>query len=118
ALDDAQLVDLMEAAEEVGLDALVEVHDVDEAQRAVASGAEIIGVNNRDLTDFTVDLATAEKVAPVIADVPVTIAESGIFVGSDARRMADAGYDAVLVGEALVRAEDPTALLHELRGVG
>lgn len=115
ALDDAQLTDLIGSAAEVGLDALVEVHDTEEARRAVDAGAEIVGVNNRDLRDFSVDLATAEKVAPLLADVEVTVAESGIFVGADAKRMAAAGYDAVLVGEALVKAEDPAALIEELR---
>lgn len=115
ALDDERLSLLLGAAAEAGLDALVEVHTVDEAERAVGSGAPIVGVNNRDLTDFHVDLATSEKLAPLLADVPVTVAESGIFGADDVRRLAAAGYDAVLVGEALVKSDDPAALLQQLR---
>jgi indole-3-glycerol phosphate synthase len=117
-LDQDELAELLGIAGEAGLDALVEVHDADEAQAAVAAGAEIVGVNNRNLADFSVDLATAEKLAPLLAEVPVTVAESGIFTGADAARMATAGYDAVLVGEALVRAADPAALVSELRVAG
>lgn len=115
-LDRYELASLLAVSAEAGLDPLVEVHDAAEAHIAVDVGAEIVGVNNRDLTDFTVDLATAEAVAPLLAEVPVTIAESGIFTGADAARMAAAGYDAVLVGEALVRAPDPTTLVREMRG--
>lgn len=118
ALDDDRLGHLLEIAGEAGLDALVEVHTAEEAKRAVGSGALIVGVNNRDLNDFQVDLATSEKLAPVLADVAVTVAESGIFGMDDARRLAAAGYDAVLVGEALVKANDPAALVRELRSVG
>jgi indole-3-glycerol phosphate synthase len=117
-LDREGLTDLLAVTKEAGLHALVEVHDADEAEVALSAGAEIVGVNNRNLADFTVDLATAEKVAPLLADVPVTVAESGVFTGADAARMAAAGYDAVLVGEALVRAPDPAALVRELGGAG
>lgn len=115
ALDDSRLRRLIEVAAEAGLDALVEVHTPDEAARAVDAGAAFVGVNNRDLHTFDVDLATAEKIAPLLEGVAVTVAESGIFGPDDARRMADAGYDAVLVGEALVKADDPAALLASLR---
>lgn len=115
-LDRDELASLLAVCAEAGLDPLVEVHDAAEARIAVDAGARIVGVNNRDLTDFSVDLATAEAVAPLLAEVPVTIAESGIFTGADAARMAAAGYDAVLVGEALVKAPDPAALVREMRG--
>lgn len=115
ALDDDDLRALIATASEAGMEALVEVHTIDEAKRAVASGATLVGVNNRDLGDFNVDLGTAEAIAPHLADVPVTVAESGIFGADDASRMAAAGYDAVLVGEALVRSDDPAALVGELR---
>lgn len=115
ALDDAELKALLAVADDAGLDALVEVHTVAEAHRAVGTGARVVGVNNRNLADFTVDLATAEKIAEVLGGVEVTVAESGIFTGADSARMRDAGYDAVLVGEALVTAPDPTALVTELR---
>lgn len=116
ALDDAELGALLAAAGDAGIAALVEVHDADEARRAVEAGASIVGVNNRDLSDFSIDLATAEAIAPLLAGVPVKIAESGIFNAGDASRMAAAGFDAVLVGEALVKAPDPAALVAELRG--
>ena len=116
-LDDRELVALQETAAEAGVDALVEVHTEVEARRALAAGARIVGVNNRNLGDFTVDLATAERIASLLNDVEVTVAESGIFTAADSARMRDAGYDAVLVGEALVRASDPRALVRSLRGV-
>lgn len=116
ALDQDVLVELLGTAEEVGLDVLVEVHDEDEAERALDAGAVIVGVNNRDLTTFDVDLATAERIAPMLEGVRVRVAESGIFDGSDARRMEAVGFDAVLVGEALVRADDPEGLIRSLRG--
>lgn len=115
ALDDTDLRGLLDTTAEAGLAALVEVHTPDEARRAVAAGAELVGVNNRDLNDLTVDLATAETLAPVLAEVDVKVAESGIFTVADATRMAEAGYDAVLVGEALVKADDPEGLVRELR---
>ena len=116
-LDDATLAGLHSEATDVGLAALVEVHSEEEARRALGIGAEIIGVNNRDLTTFETDLSTAERIAPMLADVPVTVGESGIHTGADAARMAKAGYDAVLVGESLVRSGDPAVLIRELRGV-
>jgi indole-3-glycerol phosphate synthase len=113
-LTDAELSEFLAVAMDAGLDALVEVHDGAEAHRAVTAGARIVGVNNRDLATFTVDLATAELLAELISDVPIRVAESGIFERADARRMAEAGYQAVLVGEALVRASDPAALVADL----
>jgi indole-3-glycerol phosphate synthase len=116
-LDDETLTALYETAREADLAALVEVHSEAEAERALEIGADIIGVNNRDLTTFHTDLATAERIAPMLSSVPVKVGESGIHNGGDAARMAAAGYDAVLVGESLVRAGDPAALLAELRAV-
>jgi indole-3-glycerol phosphate synthase len=118
AVDQERLHSLLAEAAAAGLEALVEVHNAAEAERARAAGARIIGVNNRDLADFTVDLATAEAVASTLADVPVRVAESGIHGAADAARMASAGYHAVLVGEALVRSADPAALVAELRRAG
>ncbi|WP_273888421.1 indole-3-glycerol phosphate synthase TrpC [Rubrobacter naiadicus] len=92
-------------AGELGLAALVEVHDEREASLALEAGAGIVGVNNRDLRDFSVDLATTERLAPLLGDV-VLVAESGVREVADARRLRDAGADAVLVGEAAVR--DPS----------
>lgn len=115
-LDDVAAAELLAAAGEAGLDALVEVHTEAEAERAMALGASIVGVNNRDLTTFEVDLATSERLAPILGGAAARIAESGVHTAADAARLRDAGYDAVLVGESLVRAEDPGGLLAALRG--
>ncbi|HSJ34016.1 MAG TPA: indole-3-glycerol phosphate synthase TrpC [Acidimicrobiia bacterium] len=118
ALGREELGGLLEVCRQAGVDALVEVHDADEVAVALAAGAEIVGVNNRNLADFTVDLATSEHLAPLLADVAVTVSESGISTAADAARMRAAGFNAVLVGEALVRSPDPAALVRELRGDG
>lgn len=116
ALDDATFAACLATATGLGMDAIVEVHTEAEARRAVASGARIVGVNNRDLSTFRTDLAVAEAIAPIIADAPVRIAESGVSTVEGAARMAAAGYDAILVGEALVRHPDPAAFVRGLRG--
>ena len=115
-LDDATLVDLAASAAETGMAALVEVHTADEARRAVDAGAAVIGVNNRDLASFRVDLGTAERLRPVLGDAAVTVAESGVSSPVAAERMRRAGYDAVLVGEAAVRSGDPQAFVASLLG--
>ena len=107
ALDDAELATLHDLAVEVGIDALVEVHDEAEVDRALAVGATLIGVNQRDLVTFEVDTERAVRVAPCIPDDVVRVAESGIRGPADAARLADAGYHAVLVGESLVTSGDP-----------
>jgi indole-3-glycerol phosphate synthase len=91
-------------AAELGLAALVEVHDEAELERALAAGARIVGVNNRDLATFTTDLATTERLAPRVPAECVLVGESGIREVADVARLAAAGADAVLVGEALMRA--------------
>jgi indole-3-glycerol phosphate synthase len=118
ALDDAELRDFAELAASLGLDALVEVHDGAEVDRALAIGADIVGVNQRDLVTFAVDTDRAERLVSRLPDGVVRVAESGITGGDDARRLAAAGYDAVLVGEHLVRSGDPAAAVRELRGAG
>jgi indole-3-glycerol phosphate synthase len=115
AMDVPQLTHLLEATRDAGLYALVEAHNEEDVDEALAAGATIIGVNNRDLATFDVDLATAEALAEMLAGVDVTVGESGIHGPADAERMARAGYDAVLVGESLVRSPDPAALIRELR---
>jgi indole-3-glycerol phosphate synthase len=114
ALDDAELADLHALALEVGLDALVEVHDEAELDRAVAVGASLVGVNQRDLVTFDVDRARAERVASAMPDDVVRVAESGIGGPADAARLAAAGFHAVLVGESLVTAPDPAAAVTAL----
>ncbi len=107
ALDQPALVSLIERAESIGLTPLVEVHDEDEVKRAVDAGAKIIGVNARNLKDLKVDRTTFDRVAPEIPDHIVKIAESGVRGPHDLIAYANAGADAVLVGESLVTGKDP-----------
>lgn len=116
ALSDAELRALHATAREQGLDALVEVHDERELERALALGADLIGVNSRDLRTFQVDLATAIALAPRIPANVVKVAESGIKTPEDLRLLRSAGYSAFLIGETLMKAEDPGAALARLRG--
>lgn len=98
-----------------GCDALVEVHDEQELERAIAGGATIIGVNNRDLRDFRVDLATSERLSARMPEDTVRVAESGIRTRADVQRLRAAGFHAFLVGEALLRQSDRAAAVRELR---
>lgn len=118
ALDDAELADFHQLASELGLDALVETHDEAEVERALATGAGLIGVNQRDLVTFEVDTERAIRVGRSLPAHVVRVAESGVGGPSDAHRLAAAGYHAVLVGEALVRSGDPGAAVAALRAVG
>jgi len=118
ALDDTELASLHDLAVEIGIDALVEVHDEAEVDRALAVGATLIGVNQRDLVTFEVDTERAVRVAPCIPDDVVRVAESGIRGPADAARLADAGYHAVLVGESLVTSGDPAEAVAALRSAG
>lgn len=117
ALDDDELARFAGLAARAGLDALVEAHDAEEAERALAAGASVVGVNQRDLRTFEV---STERAAAVVASLPggvVAVLESGLETRADVERAAAAGADAVLVGEALVRAPDPAALLGALASV-
>ena len=116
ALDDDELRRLAALSAELGLAALVEVHDDDELERALSAGARLVGVNQRDLRTFAVDHERACALAARIPAGVTAVAESGIRDADDARRLADAGYDAILVGETLVRAEDRGAALRSLVG--
>jgi indole-3-glycerol phosphate synthase len=111
----AELAGLRERARSLGLDALVEVHDHAELEAALASGADLVGVNNRDLRSFEVDLATTERLADEVPDAVVLVAESGIHSPDDIARLEAAGADAFLVGEALMREADLGAALRKLR---
>ena len=115
ALDDDQLAGFHELAVSIGLAVLVEAHDQREVERAIAVGARIVGVNQRDLVSFAVDTDRAVRVAGAIPEGVVRVAESGITGPADVQRLADAGYDAVLVGEHLVTSGDPAAAVRELR---
>ena len=114
ALDDADLRALLAEARSAGLDALVEVHDRPELDRALDAGARVVGVNNRDLKTLSVTLETAISLSPHIPDDVVAVAESGIRTGPDIRRLRDAGYDAFLVGEHLMSAPEPGGALRAL----
>lgn len=115
ALSDEELAHLHTTAHDLGLDALVEVHDEDELQRALAVGATLVGVNQRDLHSFEVDTERAVRVAGAIPKGVVAVAESGITGVNDAHRCAAAGYRAVLVGEHLVRAANRAKAVQDLR---
>ena len=115
ALDDGELRDFHQLALELGLDALVEAHDESEVERALAVGATLIGVNQRDLVTFEVDQRRAVSVANAIPDGVVAVAESGIGGPEDLLPLFAAGYRAALIGETLVRSGDPTAAVAAMR---
>jgi indole-3-glycerol phosphate synthase len=113
-LADDVLAQCLDAAERVGIDAVVEVHDEDETRRAVAHGARCIGVNNRDLRSLTTDLSTFARLRALIPGDVVCVAESGVRGADDVRRLVGEGADAVLVGETLMRSADPAAACRAL----
>lgn len=118
ALNDAEIFMLHAAAQAAGLDALFEIHNEPDLERAVAHKAKIIGVNNRDLAVFTTDLAISERLIPQFPDGVIAVSESGIFSDTEAARARAAGAHAVLVGEALMKAPDTDALLREIATAG
>ena len=115
ALTDEEIGLLRAAAAAAGLDALFEIHDEPELSRALRHGARLVGVNNRDLASFKTDLAISERLIPLLPREIVAVSESGIVTGADAARARAAGAHAVLVGEALMKAPDATALIAEIR---
>ncbi len=114
ALEPRQLKDLVALTKSRGIAGLVEVHDEAETAAALEAGARAIGVNHRDLKTFAVDLSLTERLRKLVPREVVLVAESGIHSAADARRMREAGADAILVGEALMRAADPAAVIREL----
>jgi indole-3-glycerol phosphate synthase len=117
ALDDEQLASLRLLAEdELQMDALVEVHTADEMQRAVSCGAKLIGVNNRNLRTFAVSLDVSAECLAAAPPDSIVISESGLRKHAELRRLHDAGFHAFLIGEALMRAEDPGKALSDLIG--
>ena len=116
-LDPVLLRDLRAMIHEMGMTALVEVHDEWEVEAALEAGASLVGVNNRDLTVFRTDLAVTERLAPYVPGEVLLVSESGIGDGDDVARVAAAGADAVLVGEALVRSGSPGRLVEEMAAV-
>jgi indole-3-glycerol phosphate synthase len=116
ALDPVELADFHQLATQIGLDVLVEIHDEAELEVALGANATLIGVNQRDLVTFQVDHQRAVRMASVIPDHAIKVAESGVRGPDDARSLRDAGYHALLVGETLVTSADPSATIRSLRG--
>ena len=116
ALEDKDLRELIELSNRLQIAALVEVHSEEEVARALDSGAGIIGINNRDLRTFEVDLETSLRLRTSIPRGCLTVSESGISAPADLKRLADAGFDAVLIGERLITQSNPGRALSELLG--
>lgn len=114
-LNEEQLRKYLAICEQLGLDALVEAHDEQEVQLALRAGARIIGVNNRNLKDFTVDMENSRRLRALVPPEVLFVAESGVRNAEDVRRLKSIGVDAVLIGEALMRAPDVAGLLRELK---
>jgi indole-3-glycerol phosphate synthase len=115
-MDGKTLEAYLERCEELGIAALAETHDEAEIRTAAAAGAKIIGVNNRNLKDFTVDFDNAARLRDRIPADCVYVAESGVKTPEDMARLRKIGADAALIGEALMRADDPAAMLRQLKG--
>ena len=115
-LDEPTLAHFLAICEEAGLDALVEAHDETEVRRAVTAGARIIGVNNRNLADFTVDFNNSMRLRGLVPADVLFVTESGIRTADDIALLASHNVDAVLIGETLMRAQDKRAMLDELKG--
>lgn len=113
-----EVAPMLAYARDLGLDALVEVHDADELALAADAGADLVGINNRDLRDLSIDLATTENLARSAPTGALLVGESGIETAADAQRMAAAGCQAILVGTALMRGPDPDAAIAVFRRAG
>ena len=114
-MDERTLAAYLEHCEELGIAALVETHDEEEIRKAVSAGAKIIGVNNRNLKDFSVDFGNAARLRDRIPPECIYVAESGVRTPEDVQRLRQIGADAALIGETLMRAEDPAETLKSLR---
>jgi anthranilate synthase/indole-3-glycerol phosphate synthase/phosphoribosylanthranilate isomerase len=117
SLDDSTLAQLLDFSRELGMEPLVEVNNAEEMRRALDSGATVIGINNRDLRDFNVDLGTTDRLAGMVNGGVLLAALSGIGTRADVERFEATGAGAVLVGESLMLADDPAAKIGELRGI-
>ena len=115
-LPEEQIREYLKLCDRLGLSALVEAHDEDEIKIALASGARVIGVNNRNLKDFTVDTDNSRRLRELVPEDVVFVSESGVKDASDVAKLKDIGVDAVLIGETLMRAYDKKAKLIELKG--
>ena len=116
-LDDKQLKNFISTCDELGLSALVESHDEIEIKRAISAGARIIGVNNRNLKDFSVDMDNAKRLRELVPPEIVFVSESGVKNSDDIKKIRELGADAVLIGEILMRAADKKSKLDELKGI-
>lgn len=114
-LDEVQLKKYLDLAHDLGLSAIVETHDIDEIQTAMDVGAGIIGVNNRNLADFTVDIENSIKLRSLVSDDVLFISESGIKTAEDVKRLKENNVDAVLIGETLMRSDDKKSMILELK---
>ena len=114
-LDDSQLREFIELAHSLGLSALVEAHDEEEIQRALKAGARVIGVNNRNLKDFTVDLNNSINLRKLVPEEIIFVSESGIKTAEDVSRLKENNIDAVLIGETLMRSDNKRELIQELK---
>ena len=114
-LNSNQLKEYLDLAHELGLSAIVETHDADEIRTAMDAGAGIIGVNNRNLADFTVDIENSIKLCSLVSDDVIFISESGIKTAEDVGRLKENNVDAVLIGETLMRSNDKKAMILELK---
>lgn len=114
-LDDDQLKEYLDLSHDLGLSAIVETHDAKEIKTALDAGAEIIGVNNRNLADFTVDIENSIRLRSLVGDDVVFISESGIKTKEDVTRLKENNVDAVLIGETLMRSEDKKSMIFELK---
>ena len=114
-LDDVQLKEYLDLAHDLGLSAIVETHDEEEIRTAIDAGAEIIGVNNRNLADFTVDINNSINLRRLVSDDILFISESGIKTAEDVRRLKENNVDAVLIGETLMKSDDKKAMIAELK---
>lgn len=114
-LDDDQLKDYLDLAHELGLSAIVETHDAKEIKSAIDAGAQIIGVNNRNLADFTVDINNSINLRSLVSDDITFISESGIKTKEDVTRLKENNVDAVLIGETLMRSDDKKSMIFELK---
>ena len=115
-LDDKQLKNFLATCDKLGLSALVEAHDEHEIKRAIDCGARIIGVNNRNLKDFSIDMDNAKRLRELVPPEIIFVSESGVKSADDIKKIRELGADAVLIGEVLMRAADKKSKLDELRG--